>query len=137
MERCLIEELIEYVPEICREDIDRCHLQSNLDSPLFLNTVGSWHFRPGTKTRIDNLYITGDYCQSEADLTTMESTVISGLHTASHILEDQKLPADVGFIPLETYSRKRLLLIKYLALLPILLLSRLCRWGVLPCGAPK
>ena len=30
-------------------------IQPNLDSPLFINTVGSWQFRPRTKTRIDNL----------------------------------------------------------------------------------
>jgi hypothetical protein len=87
MERYLIEELQQYLP-IQPGDIERSFLQPNVSAPLFLNTVGAWHFRPGTRTRSPNLYVAGDYCRTEADLTTMESAVISALNTTQAIVTD-------------------------------------------------
>ena len=81
-------ELQRFIPELKQEDIKRVHSQLNIQTPLFLNNVGAWHFRPATKTRIRNLYIAGDYCRTDADLTTMESAVISGRRTAARVLED-------------------------------------------------
>ena len=73
---------------------------------LFLNRAGSWSHRPGTKTRIENLYIAGDYCRTDVDLTTMESAVMSGLRTAEHILRDLQLPSDVGYEELPRFRRR-------------------------------
>src|ERR1041385_1204223 len=70
------------------DDIEAVYLRSNLNAPLFLNTVGSWAFRPGTRTRIPNLYVAGDYCRTHADLTTMESAVMSALNTARDVIAD-------------------------------------------------
>ncbi|MGH7831073.1 MAG: FAD-dependent oxidoreductase, partial [Candidatus Binatia bacterium] len=51
----LIVELQKYLPLEKANIADRT-VKPNLDAPLFLNSVGSWHFRPSTKTRLDNLY---------------------------------------------------------------------------------
>jgi len=70
-----------------------------------LNTVGAWQHRPVAKTGIRNLFMAGDYCRTDADLTTMESAVLSGLNAAQAILaRDGKTP-DVGPLPLESPPR--------------------------------
>jgi len=101
----IVDELLEFLPEIACEDIERCYAHPNLDARLFLNTVASWKFRPGARTRISNLYVTGDYCRSEADLATMESTVTSALRTASAILADQECKYEVTSKPLKLFSK--------------------------------
>jgi phytoene dehydrogenase-like protein len=103
MEHYLLEEIGQYVP-IQRRDVEKSFLQSNLSAPLFINSVGSWHFRPGARTRIPNLYVAGDYCRSEADLTTMESAVISALNTTRAILGDLG-DSHPGPLPLDLYPR--------------------------------
>lgn len=118
--RYLVAELREYIPDIAERDIESCCLRPNVDAPLFLNTVGAWHFRPRARTRIKNLYTAGDWCRTQADLATMESAVMSGLQTAGDILQDLDLPADVGLLPLEGYTRRRLLLYRLL-MLPLIL----------------
>ena len=75
--------------------------------------VGAWRFRPGTRTRLESLYIAGDYCRSEADLTTMESAVGSALATARDLLKDAGLDTQVGPISLDLPSRAKLLLMKW------------------------
>ena len=81
-----------------------------------LNTVGAWQHRPVAKTGIRNLFMAGDYCRTDADLTTMESAVLSGLNAAQAILaRDGKTP-DVGPLPLESPPLALLVLGKYLAL---------------------
>jgi hypothetical protein len=118
----LIAELLEYVPTIQRRDIAQWYLAPNLNSPLFLNTVGVWHYRPGTRTRIGNLYIAGDYCRTTADLTTMESAVLSGLSTAQAVLTDQGMKADVEILPLRTYPTLLYVVAKYIPLIILLAL---------------
>jgi uncharacterized protein with NAD-binding domain and iron-sulfur cluster len=84
--KCLLNELLEYVP-ISDKDIDHVEIQSNVERPLFLNTIGSWPYRPKTKARLKNLYLAGDYCRSQADLTTMEGCIEAATKTASHVLQ--------------------------------------------------
>jgi hypothetical protein len=135
MTRRIIEEVWRYIPCIDQKDIGQAYLRPNVEAPLFLNTVGAWHFRPITKTRIENLYIAGDYCQSTADLTTMESAVFSGLSTARDILRDRELGSpEVPPIELQTPRRDLLLLGKYLFLAPALFLKYAQRWKLLPDG---
>jgi len=124
MARELIKELQEYIP-LDERDIENSEwtIKPNLDSPLFLNTVGSWHFRPGTRTRIDNLYTAGDYCRSAVDLTTMESAVMSGLSTARDILKSERITAKVKIQPLKMIPRNQLLFLKYSLFPSIILLN--------------
>jgi glycine/D-amino acid oxidase-like deaminating enzyme len=115
MAQYLIEELQEFIPAIRSADIDRYSMLPNLHDPLFLNTIGAWPYRPRTRTRLANLYTAGDYCQSEADLTTMESAAGSALATARDILEDAGLGAHPGPLPLKLYSSWQSRLFKYAA----------------------
>jgi len=75
-------------------DIDwsRTHYQPHSGEPLFVNSVGSWEYRPevrltDSKRRplhgqvwrtIHNLYLAGDYCRSQIDVVSLEGTA----HTA-------------------------------------------------------
>ena len=41
-------------------------------TPLLVNTVGTWEKRPTSRTAIPNLFLAGDYVQTNIDLATME-----------------------------------------------------------------
>jgi len=98
----------------------RYHLAPNFDAPLFLNTVGAWTHRPGTRTRFANLYVTGDYCRSEADLTSMESAVGSARETAGQVLSDRNVTHTVHADRLKLPGRATLLALKAGLTLPML-----------------
>ena len=114
-------------------DAQNSYARFNLNEPLFLNTVGSWLYRPRCQTRLGNLYIAGDYCRTEADLTTMESAVISGLSTANRILSAigrpprpvLSLKTDAGWNPWRNYPRLPLRFLQWSAfpLMLVLFLS--------------
>ena len=91
----LLAEMDRYIPGLSAK-VSAWHLSPNTEVPLFLNSVGSWHYRPATRTRIDNLWIAGDYCRSHVDLTTMESAVYSGLATAAEILSAKQVAHNVS-----------------------------------------
>ncbi len=132
MTQALMSELTSYVTAIEPQDIAKCHLKPNLKVPLFLNTVGSWRFRPETRTRLINLYITGDYCRTEADLTTMESAIGSALATARDLLQDQGLPSSVGLKPLKPRGARYFTLLTYLLLPVIAIVVAGQKVGLLP-----
>jgi uncharacterized protein with NAD-binding domain and iron-sulfur cluster len=56
------------------------------DTPLLVNTVGTWDKRPRTDTKIPNLFLGGDYVQTDIDLATMEGGNESGRAAAAAIL---------------------------------------------------
>jgi len=102
------------------DDIVAVRLNSNIGAPLFLNTTSAWYYRPDGRTEIPNLFVSGDYCRSQADLTSMESAVFSGKCTAQHVL--RALGKDWrGAEPKRFETPNRLLLLgaKYL-LLPLI-----------------
>ncbi len=129
----LIEELGRYLPEIRdaveNGDLDldrtRASMQSHEDAPLFINTIGAWESRPTGDTEIENLFLAGDYCRTEADLTTMESAVSSGLITAGKILKQLQIAEDFGPIKLRTRSLPFHKFLKYAPYPGIRLLSML------------
>ncbi len=143
-EKVIIDELREYVP-FEPEEIDgvKSQMRPNVEVPLFLNTIGAWHFRPATRTRIDNLYIAGDYCRSDADLTTMESAVISAMRTSRAVLKARG-KRHRGPVPLKVPRKRWLRLWRYVgryvalgAVWPIGLWFWLRRQlADLPAGAP-
>jgi uncharacterized protein with NAD-binding domain and iron-sulfur cluster len=57
------------------------------DEPLLVNTVGTWEKRPTAKTEIPNLFLSGDYVQTDVDLATMEGANESGRAAANALLE--------------------------------------------------
>ena len=57
------------------------------DEPLLVNTVGTWEKRPTAKTEIPNLFLAGDYVQTDVDLATMEGANESGRAAVNALLE--------------------------------------------------
>ncbi|PPI96611.1 MULTISPECIES: hydroxysqualene dehydroxylase [Nocardia] len=55
--------------------------------PLLINTAGSWENRPGSITKIPNMFLAGDYCRSEIDLATMEGACEAGRNATNGILD--------------------------------------------------
>jgi uncharacterized protein with NAD-binding domain and iron-sulfur cluster len=54
---------------------------------LLVNTVGSWEKRPAARTAIPNLFLAGDYVQTDIDLATMEGANESGRAAVNALLE--------------------------------------------------
>jgi hypothetical protein len=64
------------------------------DEPLMVNTVGSWQNRPGSRTRIPNLFMAGDYVRTHVDLATMEGANESGRAAVNALLDAAGSPAE-------------------------------------------
>jgi uncharacterized protein with NAD-binding domain and iron-sulfur cluster len=56
------------------------------DTPLLVNTVGTWEKRPHAHTRVPNLFLSGDYVQTDIDLATMEGGNESGRAAVAALL---------------------------------------------------
>jgi uncharacterized protein with NAD-binding domain and iron-sulfur cluster len=56
------------------------------DTPLLVNTVGTWVKRPQAHTPIPNLFLAGDYVQTDVDLATMEGGNESGRAAVAALL---------------------------------------------------
>jgi hypothetical protein len=85
IQRRFLHELSRFLKFDPEQDVDHCHLQTNVGEELFVNQVGSWEFRPRTTCGIPNLFIAGDYCQTFVDVVTVEGAVVSGLMAAEAI----------------------------------------------------
>jgi uncharacterized protein with NAD-binding domain and iron-sulfur cluster len=57
------------------------------DEPLLVNTVGTWPKRPQGRTKIPNLFLAGDYVQTNVDLATMEGANESGRAAVNALLD--------------------------------------------------
>jgi uncharacterized protein with NAD-binding domain and iron-sulfur cluster len=57
------------------------------DTPLLVNTAGSWKDRPEATNKVPNLYFAGDFVRTDIDLATMEGANESGRKVANAILE--------------------------------------------------
>jgi uncharacterized protein with NAD-binding domain and iron-sulfur cluster len=64
------------------------------DEPLLVNTIGSWERRPRPATRVPNLFMAGDYVQTDIDLATMEGANESGRAAVNALLEASGSKAD-------------------------------------------
>jgi uncharacterized protein with NAD-binding domain and iron-sulfur cluster len=56
-------------------------------TPLLVNTIGTWRKRPRARTGIPNLFLSGDYVQTNVDLATMEGANESGRAAANALLD--------------------------------------------------
>ena len=56
-------------------------------TPLLVNTVGSWEKRPKAQIAIPNLFLGGDYVQTDIDLATMEGANESAREAVNALLE--------------------------------------------------
>jgi uncharacterized protein with NAD-binding domain and iron-sulfur cluster len=57
------------------------------DTPLLVNTAGSWKDRPEVTTKIPNFFLAGDFVKTNIDLATMEGANESGRKAANAILD--------------------------------------------------
>jgi uncharacterized protein with NAD-binding domain and iron-sulfur cluster len=62
------------------------HRNSNA-TPLLVNTAGSWPNRPTSRTEIPNLFLSGDYVQTNIDLATMEGANESARAAVNSLLD--------------------------------------------------
>ena len=81
-------------------DWNRSYFRLNDDAHLFMNSVGSWQFRPETRTgrseyqklwvhsQVKGLYLAGDYCRSRIDLVCLEGAVTTGIAAARAVAGD-------------------------------------------------
>ena len=65
----------------------RARQRNSNDEPLLVNTIGSWEKRPRARTKIPNLFLSGDYVQTDVDLATMEGANESGRAAANALLD--------------------------------------------------
>ena len=56
-------------------------------TPLLVNTVGTWVKRPTAVTKVPNLFVAGDFVQTDVDLATMEGANESGRAAVNGILQ--------------------------------------------------
>ncbi|MCK9249107.1 MAG: FAD-dependent oxidoreductase [Solirubrobacteraceae bacterium] len=56
-------------------------------TPLLVNTAGSWVKRPKARTAIPNLFLSGDYVQTNVDLATMEGANESARAAVNALLD--------------------------------------------------
>ncbi|MCX0275522.1 FAD-dependent oxidoreductase [Nocardia zapadnayensis] len=84
------------------EDIHSWHLDPGIswsggtthnETPLLVNTVGSYDHRPTAHCAIPNLFFGGDHVRSNIDLATMESANESGRSAANAIIDAVDDPA--------------------------------------------
>jgi uncharacterized protein with NAD-binding domain and iron-sulfur cluster len=61
--------------------------QNTNDTPLLVNTVGSWPNRPTNRTQIPNMFLAGDYVKTNVDLATMEGANESGRAAVNALLD--------------------------------------------------
>ncbi|MGI8330132.1 FAD-dependent oxidoreductase [Actinomadura scrupuli] len=66
---------------------DPARLRNDNDEPLMVNTVGTWAKRPRTRSAIPNLFLAGDYVQTNTDLATMEGANESGRAAVNALLD--------------------------------------------------
>ena len=100
--RAILRELGKYV-DFDRADVDRerTSLQLNAEARLFINTVGSWQYRPraglyaDSEVSFENLCLAGDYCQSAVDLVCLEGAVLTARMAARAIADDAGRPEAV------------------------------------------
>jgi 15-cis-phytoene desaturase len=85
--------------------------------PLLINTAGSWAYRPGALTRIENLFLAADYVRTNTDIATMESAneaarravngILDAAGSSAHPCSIWELDEPAVFKPLQALDRLR------------------------------
>jgi hypothetical protein len=123
----LLREIGEYLP-ITPADIEHWELNSNLEVPLFINTIGAWSNRPRPKTKIRNLYLAGDYVKNAIDLACMEGAVSAALEAAAHILSDHGETGSLPVVQVPPEWPRALLVLARILLIPVVAMARVIAW---------
>lgn len=85
--------------------------------PLFVNTAGSWDYRPEAITRIENLFLASDYVRTSTDFASMEAANEAARRAVNGLLDAAASPARRCSVftleepsllgPLQAYDRAR------------------------------
>ncbi len=120
--RVLLGEIFDYLP-IKDQDIADVVINTNVTTPLFINTIGAWPNRPTARSHAKNLYVAGDYAKNGIDLACMEGAVQASLHAARALLQDAGVTSGLPE-PLQPPVPSRALLLALRAgLLPAVLVA--------------
>ena len=123
----LLKEIGEYLP-ISPADIESWELNSNTDVPLFINTIGAWSNRPGTETKIKNLYVAGDYAKNAIDLACMEGAVSAALEAALQILRDHGETDSLPVAQVPPEWPRAILVFARILMFPAVAVARVIAW---------
>ena len=123
----LLKEIGEYLP-ITPVDVEGWELNPNTDDPLFINTIGAWSNRPRPKTKIQNLYLAGDYAKNAIDLACMEGAVSAALEAAAHILNDRGETGSLPVVQVPPEWPRALLVFVRILMVPFVAVARVIAW---------
>jgi hypothetical protein len=97
-------------------------LRPNVETPLFINTVGAWPNRPDPRSPgVSNLYFAGDWARNPVDLACMEGAISSAIGTAGALAKDFGATAVPGPVMATTYPQ---------------IMYRALKWALLPAVVP-
>lgn len=123
----LLKEIGEYLP-ITPADVESWELNPNTNVPLFINTIGAWPNRPRPKTKIQNLYLAGDYVKNAIDLACMEGAVSSAIEAAAQILSDHGETDSLPVVQIPPEWPRALLVFARITLIPVVAFARVIAW---------
>jgi len=123
----LLEEIGEYLPSK-PADVESWVLNPNTDVPLFINTIGAWSNRPRPKTKINNLYLAGDYVKNAIDLACMEGAVSAALEAAGQILSDHGETGALPVVQVPPEWPRALLVFARILMVPVVVVARIIAW---------
>ena len=123
----LLKEISEYLP-LTSADIESWELNPNTDDPLFINTIGAWSNRPHPKTKIQNLYLAGDYVKNAIDLACMEGAVSAAVEAAAHILSDHGETGSLPVVQVPPEWPRALLVFIRILMVPVVAIARVIAW---------
>jgi hypothetical protein len=106
----VVNDLQKYIQfDLTDVDWDRSYFRNQVETPLFVNSVGSWEYRPETRLseddrngrkfkrledKIPNLHLAGDFCRSRIDVVSVEAALVTGITAARAICPDVKKALD-------------------------------------------
>jgi hypothetical protein len=100
----ILHEFRRFVPfEDDEIETERLEIDRNAGRELFINDVGSWKWRPDTKTKIKNLFLAGDYCKNSIDVVCLEGAVVSGLEAAEHVRRKHRAGPPIKIVSPKRY----------------------------------
>jgi uncharacterized protein with NAD-binding domain and iron-sulfur cluster len=123
----LLEEIGEYLP-ITPDDVESWELNPNTDVPLFINTIGAWSNRPRAKTKIQNLYLAGDYVKNAIDLACMEGAVSAALDASAEILRDHGETGPLPVVQVPPEWPRIILVLARILMVPFVAVARIIAW---------
>jgi hypothetical protein len=123
----LLEEIGEYLP-ITPGDVESWELNPNTDVPLFINTIGAWSNRPRAKTKIQNLYLAGDYIRNAIDLACMEGAVSAALEASVEILRDHGETGPLPVVQVPPEWPRIILVLARILMVPFVAVARIIAW---------